>query len=225
MRTVPVLLLTLALTAGCSHDKTATPTPAPSASVDPFDAIAPPTSPGVGSFGPVLANHAYAATQGFIALELLEQSSVLGTNNAALVEQLQGGVQDLTVKTDLGGAPTRRGLDYRPLFPKGASIPKPVGAVSASSYTADEVQGLGGETGIRVTWTGTVVYPVTLHGATTQVTYTTTMGYVFSRVAQDPAGLTMQQVIKGTASFAGVIDACAAKGLLYPGSAGVPCPV
>lgn len=222
-------LLLLALTAACSGGSTsATPTPAPTSSasqIDPFDAIAPPTSPGVGSFDAIVANRAYAATQGFLALELLEQSTVTGANNAGLVEQLQGAVQDAGVKADLGGAPTRRGLDYRPLFPKGATIPKPVGTVSSSTYTADEVKGLGGENGIRVSWTGTVIYPVTIAGKTSSVPYTLTMAYVFSRVANDPSGLVMQQVVKGTASFAGVIDACAVKGVLYPGRAAAPCPV
>jgi hypothetical protein len=220
-------LLLLALATACSGGSTiAARTPPPSASpIDPFDAIAPPTSPGVGSFDAILANHAYAATQGFLALELLEQSSVTGSNSDALVEQLQGAVQDSTVKADLGGSPTRRGLDYRPLFPKGATVPKPVGTVSSSTYTADEVKGLGGENGIRVTWTGTVIYPVTVAGKTSSVPYTLTMSYVFSRVANDPSGLVMQQVVKGTSSFTGVIDACAAKGVLYPGSAAAPCPV
>lgn len=232
MRSLPLLLL---LTAACSSgssthtaDPQPTPTPTPTVSagaVDPFDAIEPPTSPGVGSFDAGLANRAYAATRGYLALELLEPTSITGADNATLVEQLRGASGDLTVKADLGGAPTRRGLDYRPLFPKGASVPKPVGTVSASSYAAEEVKGLAGEQGLRVTWTGTVTYPVTLAGTTSPVTYTTTMAYIFSSVANEPGGLVMQQVAKGTATFTGVIDACTKKGLLYPGSAGAACPV
>ena len=182
----------------------------------------PPTSPGVGSFDAVLANHAYAATQGFLALELLEQSTVTGANNATLVEQLQGAVQDATVKADLGGAPTRRGLDYRPLFPKGATVPKPVGTVSASTYTADEVKGLGGENGIRVSWTGTVIYPVTVAGKTSSVPYTLTMAYVFSRVANDPSGLVLQQGVQRPAPLTGVIAAGAGSGVPHPGRAPPP---
>jgi hypothetical protein len=234
MRYLPLSLL-LVLTTACSGGSTppaadsTTPTPSATATtataVDPFDAIEPPTSPGVGSFDAVLANHAYAATRGYLALELLEASSITGANNAALVEQLQGATGDLTVKADLGGAPTRRGLDYRPLFPRTATVPKPVGTVGSSIYTADEVRGLGGEQGLRVSWTGTITYPVTLGGKTSPVGYTTTMGYVFSTVPNDPAGMVLQQVVKGTASFTGVIAACAAKGVLYPGTTGAACPV
>lgn len=229
MRSLPVLLVLLtAACSGSSTPPTAVPSPPPettTGSPDPFEALAPPTSPGVGSFGAVLANRAYAATRGYLALELLETSSITGANNAALVEQLQGATGDLTVKADLGGAPTRRGLDYRPLFPRTASLPQPVGTVSASTYTADEVRGLAGEQGLRVTWTGTVTYPVTVAGATSPVAYTTTMSYIYSTVPQDPAGLVLQQVVKGTASFTGVIDACTGKGLLYPGASGATCPV
>lgn len=229
MRLLPLVLLLTAACSGGSTPPAAQPTTAPaptaSAAVDPFDAIEPPTSPGVGSFDAVLANHAYAATRGYLALELLEPSSITGTNNAALVEQLQGATGDLTVKADLGGAPTRRGLDYRPLFPRTATVPTPVGTISSSIYTADEVRGLAGEQGLRVSWTGTITYPVTFGGRTTPVAYTTTMGYVFSTVPNDPAGMVLQQVVKGTASFTGVINACAAKGVLYPGAAAASCPV
>ncbi len=228
-RYVPLLVLLTAACSGGSTAPTATdPTPtttATTASIDPFEAIEPPTSPGVGRYDSILANRAYAATRGYVALELLEASSITGANNGALVEELQGAVADPMVKADLGGAPTRRGLDYRPLFPRGATVPKPVGTVSASTYTADEVKGLGGEQGLRVTWTGTVTYPVTLGGKTSPVGYTTTMSYIFSTLPNDPTGLVMQQVAKGTASFTGVIDACATKGLLYPGAAGASCPV
>ena len=225
MRYLPLLLvLTAACSSGSSAPKAADPTPT-TVTTDPFDAIEPPSSPGVGAFSGILANRAYAATRGYLALELLEAASITGANNAALVEQLQGATGDLTIKADLGGAPTRRGLDYRPLFPRGASVPKPVGTVSASTYTADEVRGLAGEQGLRVTWTGTVTYPVTLGGKTSPVAYTTTMSYIFSTIPNDPGGLVMQQVVKGKASFTGVIDSCVTKGLLYPGAAGASCPV
>ena len=78
-----------------------------------------------------------------MALQLLEQSSVTGANNATLVEQRQGSVQDSTGKADLGGAPTRRGLDYPPVFPQGATVPNAVGTVKSPTYTI-----VAGSTGV-----------------------------------------------------------------------------
>jgi hypothetical protein len=233
MRLPAAVLATALLLAACSDGgadearPTATPTPTSTSAAagDPYEALNPPTSPGVGSYNAVLANRAYAAAHGFLALQLLEKPTLVGNNGAELVSQLQGATQDTAIARDLGGAPTRRGLDYRPLFAKGTTLSDPVATVTSSTYTADEVQGLGGEQGLRVSWTGTLVYPVTFQGKAQQVTYTLTVGYVFSPVAEDPSGLVMQQTVHGTGTAQGVSTACLAKGVLYPGPAAGGCPV
>ena len=229
-RPAALLVLLPLLLASCDDDSpapatSATPTVSAAATPsDPFTDLAPPTSPGVGSFSALQANRAYAATQGLLALELLEQKTLAGTNEDELVSQLQGATQDVTIARDLG-KPTRAGLDLRPRLPQGATVPTPVGRVTASSYVGEEVRGQAGEVGLRVTWTGTVVYPVTLQGRTSDVTYSLTVGYVFSGAPQDPAGLVMQQLVRGKATATGVVTACLDKGVLYPGSAGAPCPL
>lgn len=231
MRRTALLLALPLLLASCNDDApSATPTTSPtptvtsSAAEDPFETIAPPTSPGVGSFPPILANRAYAAARGYLALQLLEPATLTGANEQELVSQLQGATQDVTVARDLG-TPKRAGLDIRPLLPRAATVPKPVGQVTASSYVGEEVRGLGGETGLRITWTGSVVYPVTLGGTTTDVTYSLSVGYVFSGTPNDPAGLVMQQMVRGKSSATGVVTACLDKGVLYPGAAAAPCPL
>ena len=231
MRRLAALALLPLLLVSCDDD-TPSPSPSPTASAtttpqaeDPFEAIAPPTSPGVGSFPALLANRAYQATRGFLALQLLEEPTVTGRNEKELVSQLQGATQDVTISRDLPGTPTRAGLDLRPLFPQGATVPKPVGTVTASSYVGDEVRGQAGEVGLRITWTGTVVYPVTLKGTTSDVTYDFSVGFVFSGTPQDPAGLVMQQLVRGKATAKGVITACLDKGVLYPGAESAACPL
>lgn len=230
MRRSAALLLLPLLLASCTSDDdpgtTAMPTPTVTVAQteDPFQTIAPPTSPGVGSFSPLLANRAYAATQGFLALQLLEQPTLTGDNEPELVSQLSGQTQDVTVARDLG-KPTRAGLDLRPRLPEGATVPKPVGRVTASSYVGEEVRGQAGEVGLRVTWTGTVVYPVTFQGRTSEVTYSLKVGYVFSGTPNDPNGLVMQQLVRGSAEATGVVTACLDKGVLYPGEASAACPL
>ena len=233
MRRAALLLALPLLLTSCNGDTPAaqaTPTPSATATAtatasdDPFQDLAPPTSPGIGSFTALLANRAYAATQGYLALELLEPATLTGDNEQELVDQLQGATQDVTVARDLG-APKRAGLDIRPRLPKGATVPKPVGRVTASSYVGDEVRGLAGEDGVRITWTGTVVYPVTLAGRTSDVTYSLTVGFVFSTTPNDPSGLVMQQMVRGKGSATGVVTACLDKGVLYPGAAAGACPL
>lgn len=226
---LPVLVLS-SLTA-CSEDPGA---PAPSASpsavepsatpVDPFTSIAPPTSPGVGSFPALIANRAYAASQGYLALQLLERATVTGGNNEALVDQLQGALRDPAITRDLGGAPTRRGLDYRPLFGTGVTLGTPLASVQDSQYVAEPVTGLGGEQGIRITWSGRLTYPVTVGTTTSDITYATRVSYVFGPVENDPNGIELQAALTGEATFGGVVTACAERGVLYPGPAGSPCP-
>ncbi len=229
------LLLTTALLTGCSDagGPTASPsatspaTSSPSASTgdDPFETITPPNSPGVGPFDPVLANRAYAATQGLLALQLLEKPSVLGDNTALLVDELSGASKDPAIVRDLGGPATRNGLDYRPLFPKGTTVGAPLAAVTGSTYIGEAVTGQAGELGLRIRWTGTLTYAVTFEGKAHRVVYTPTLTYIFSRVAEDQAGLVMQQTLRTAATVEGVITACLAKGLLYPGAPTAACPV
>ena len=232
MRLLAAALGAALLLTGCSNggSHAATPPPSPSAApsaaatADPYDALTPPSSPGVGSFNSVLATRAYAAVHGYLALQLLEKPTLLGGNGAELVSELQGALQNPSIVRDLGGAPTRRGLDYRPVFPKGSALSDPVAVVTASSYSADEVQGRAGERGLRVSWQGTLRYPVTLGGRLHQVDYSLKVAYVFSTVAQDPGGLDLQTVVRGSGSATGVTTACLAKGLLYPGPAAGACP-
>jgi hypothetical protein len=226
-------LLTTALIAGllltsCSGSGTPPPSPGatttPTTATDPFEALTPPTSPGVGAYDAVLANRAYQASQGLLALQLLEAPTLLGSNDAELATQLQGALKDPSIPRDLRGA-TRRGLDYRPRFPKGTTLANPVGSVVSSVYVGEEVQGLGGEHALRIRWSGTVTYPVTFQGRTHTVTYSLTMAYVFSPLPQEPNGLALQQAVPGTGTADGVVTACVAKGLLYPGPAAGRCPV
>ena len=44
-------------------------------------------------------------------------------------------------------------------------------------------------------------------------------------IAEDQAGLVMQQTLRTAATAGGVITACLAKGLLYPGATTAACPV
>jgi hypothetical protein len=228
-------LLVLPLLAACGEDgPTATTDPSasataptPSASpgpVDPFTALAPPSSPGVGTFSALVANRAYAATQGFLALQLLERSTVTGGNDAALVDRLQGALQDPQVAEDLGDGPTRRGLDYRPLFGAGVELGTPLATVQDSQYVAEPVTGLGGEQGMRITWTGRLSYPVTVGSTASEVTYATSVSYIFGPVENDPNGIELQAALKGEATFTGVVEACTRQGVLYPGASGAACP-
>jgi len=179
----------------------------------------------VGSYSGALATRAYQSVQGYLALQLLERPTLLGNNDRELISQLQGAVQDLTVARDLGRPPTRRGLDYRPLFARGVTLGTPVGTVTDSVYTGDEVQGLGGEQGLRISWSGTVTYPVTFRGRAYTITYGLKTAYVFAPLPQEPNGLALQQTVHGTVTIDGVVPSCLAKGVLYPGAGPGRCPV
>ena len=225
---LPWLLMAGIVLSACS---TGTPraTPPPSASPvatagDAYGSLTPPRSPGVGSYDALVANRAYQAAQGYLALQLLEPATLHGTNKADLVQQLQGAAQDTTIARDLGAGPTRRGLDYRPLFPANVTPQTPVATVVRSSYTADEVRGLGGEQGLRISWSGAVHYHLTVAGSPRVVAYALSVGYVFSRVPTEPSGLQLQQVVHGSSHAAPVLASCLAKGLLVP-VAGMPSAV
>lgn len=227
-RPLPCLLVLAALLAGCSGGGGGTAAPQPTASpapVEPFEALAPPTSPGVGSFEAFSANRAYKATQSLLALQLLEKPTLAGGNRTQLAAALQGAFGPGPATAAVGGAPTRGALDYRPLFPPGTTFSEPVATVTSSIYNGEEVQAPSGDKAMRVTWTGTLTYAVTVKGATGTVTYNGDIAYLFAPIAAEPGGMALQAVAARPSSAQGVITACLAKGVLYPGAASARCPL
>ncbi|MGB8651240.1 MAG: hypothetical protein WCD35_11320 [Mycobacteriales bacterium] len=222
---VATALLVAALS-GCNDRPSAAPSPAaPTSSAtptsDPYTDLDPPTSPGVGSFDKVTSDRAYEAAHGLLALQLLEPATLTGSNRSELLQQLTGQLEDATIGKDLGGAPSRRGLDYRPLLARTVRLGKPFVEVVRSSYQGDQVQGIGGETGLRVTWDGAVRYHVTVDGVPRTIGYAMTIAYVFSAVPNEPGGMALQLVVKGSSHAAPVLTSCLAKGVLLP-TAGAP---
>lgn len=219
MRGLTALALAALLTAGCSGSGSSGPpstaSPSPTA-IDAFAQLAPPVSPGVGSYSNIIANRAYAAAQGLLALQLLEHDTLTGANAKDLVEQLSGATQDVQVAKDLGGAPTARGLDYRPLFASSVTVGPAPAEVVRSSWTAAQVQALSGETALRIDWSGAVRYRVTVAGQPQELAYVMTFGYVFTPLANEPGGIRLETVIKGTTHVSQVSQGCVAKGLLLP---------
>jgi len=209
-----------ALVTGCSDkggtpQATATPTVA-----DPYTALTPPTSPGVGSFDASAARRAYLATQGLLATSLLEPGTLTGSGTASLLEQLAVPDEVLSVK-DLLVPPTKRGLDIRPLFARTVTLaPNPVEVVR-SSYTADEVANPSGQHGIRIGWDGALRYRVLVGGVAHQVAYVLHVSYVFGPVTGEPGGLQLMQVVPGSSHATPVVTSCLAKGVLLPAD-GVP---
>ncbi|MCU1594831.1 MAG: hypothetical protein JWO12_2223, partial [Frankiales bacterium] len=158
---VRVLALAVLLAAGCSGTSTKA-TPEPSASPTPRTAYAdltPPTSPGIGTFDPLLANRAHVAAQGYLAAQLLEPSSLSGLGDKALATLIQGAAGDPAPARDLTGT-TPGGLRFRPLLAKGVTLPAGFATVVRSEYTGDEVSGLSGEQALRVQWSGAIHYDV-----------------------------------------------------------------
>ena len=217
MRALLAGLAALAVLAtGCSDGSgTAAPSPTPSGPVDPFVALEPPRTPGVGSFDAAIAQRAYEATRGLLALTLAEPASLTGAGDAALLEALAVPDPALSVAPILR-TPTQKGLSVRPRFPRTVSLGTPPAEVVRSSYRADEVRGAGGEQAIRISWDGSVRYRLTVAGALHEVAYALSVGYVFALVPNEPGGIRLAQVVPGTAHAAPVIGGCLAKGLLVP---------
>lgn len=215
------LCATAALATGChGSSPQAKPTPTASTPSDAYAALAPPHSPGVGSFDSATSQRAYEATHGLLALTLLEPGTLTGTGTATLLDGLAVPVSELSVDGYLR-PPTRRGLDIRPLFARTVTLaPHPVDVVR-SSYSADEVQGPAGEQGLRVTWDGALRYHVLVAGVRHDVAYVLHVSYVFGPISNEPGGLQLVQVVPGESHAAPVVASCLAKGVLLPG-AGAP---
>jgi hypothetical protein len=214
------LCATAALTTACSGSSpTAAPTPTPTSSPDAYAQLAPPHTPGVGSFAPATSQRAYEATHGLLALTLLDRGTLTGTGTAALLEGLAVPNPDLSVAPYLQ-PPTRRGLDIRPLFARTVTLRQPLVEVVRSSYTADEVQGVAGEQGIRITWDGALRYRASVGGADSDVAYVLHVSYVFAPVPNEPGGLRLVQVVPGSSHVAPVVASCLEKGVILPTAAG-----
>jgi hypothetical protein len=214
------LCATAALTTACSGSSPkAAPTPTPSSTPDAYAQLAPPHSPGIGSFSPAVSQRAYEATRGLLALTLLDRGTLTGTGTATLLEGLAVPNPDLSVAPYLR-TPTRRGLDVRPLFARTVTLRQPLADVVRSSYTAVVVPGVAGEQGIRITWDGALRYRVSVGGAPVEVAYVLHVAYVFAPVPNEPGGLQLVQVVPGSSHVAPVVASCLDKGVILPTSAG-----
>jgi hypothetical protein len=212
------LCATAALTTACTGSSPhAAPTPSPTP--DAYTDLAPPHSPGVGDFDQATSQRAYEAVHGLLALTLLDRDTLEGRNTATLLEELSVPNPDLSVAPYLR-TPTRRGLDIRPLLARTVTLREPHVDVVRSSYTADEVQGIAGEQGIRVTWDGALRYRVTVGGANLELAYVLHVSYVFAPVANEPGGLRLVQVLPGSSHAARVVTSCLDKGVLLPTAGG-----
>jgi hypothetical protein len=209
------LCATTALATACTGGGTPKADPTPSGPVDPYVALDPPTSPGVGSFDAVIAQRAYDAAHGLLALSLAEPATLTGTGTAALLDDLAVPNPSLNVVRFLR-PPTRRGLDLRPLFARTVTLATHPVEVVRSSYGADEVQGAAGEQGIRISWDGAVRYRVLVAGVPHQVAYALQVSYVFEPLPNEPGGLRLVQAVPGSSHAAPVVTSCLAKGVLLP---------
>lgn len=214
------LCATAALTTACSGSSShAAPTPTPSSTPDAYAELAPPHSPGVGDLDQATSQRAYEAVHGLLALTLLDRDTLQGRNTATLLEELSVPNPDLSVAPYLR-TPTRRGLDIRPLLARTVTLREPHVDVVRSSYSADEVQGLAGEQGIRVTWDGALRYRVTVGGADLELAYVLHVSYVFAPIPNEPGGLQLVQVVPGSSHVAPVVASCLTKGVILPTAAG-----
>lgn len=228
-----LVLLALALAAGCSGSSTAGPdgTSSPSApattssapQVDTFTALRPPAVQSIGTVDQALVVRAYEASRGLLALSLGEAGTLTGSDTASLVQSLQVPDEALSVKALLTPRPTRKALGLRPLFARTVTLDERPAEIVRSSYRGEEVRGLGGEVGLRVTWDGAVRYRVLVGGQPREVAYALTVAYVFGPVADEPNGLRLVQVVPGTFHAAPVLASCLAQGVLLPGT-GSPTP-
>lgn len=209
------LCATAALTTACTGSSPHA-APTPTATPDAYAQLAPPHSPGVGSFDEATSQRAYEATHGLLALTLLDPGTITGTGTATLLQELAVPNPDLSVEAYLR-PPTARGLAIRPLFARTVKPAASPADVVRSSYSADEVQGLGGEQGIRVTWDGALRYHVTVAGLAHEIAYVLHVSYVFAPIPNEPGGLRLVQVVPGTSHAAPVVTSCLDKGLLLPG--------
>lgn len=221
------LALALAALAGCSGEGEPQASPAAgrsAAPVDAFTALAPPTAR-VGALDPIVSQRAFEKARGLLALSLAEAGTLTGTTSgtAALLEQLRVPDDDLSVAGLLRPRPTAKALGVRPLFAPTVSLGRDAVEVVRSTYRGEEVRGLGGESGVRVTWDGSVRYRVVVQGRPQEVAYALSVAYVFGPVPDEAIGLQLVQVVPGAFHAAPVVTSCLAKGLLLPGT-GTPTP-
>ena len=220
---VPVLavVLALALTAGCSGSESPDAGPRPSTSaapVDTFTALAPPADTSIGSLDPILTRRAYEKARGLLALSLGEAGTLTGSGTDVLVEQLQVPDKDLSVTALLTPQPRAKGLGVRPLFAETVALDEQPVEVVRSTYRGEEVRGLGGESGIRISWSGSVRYRVEVDGRAQEVAYALRLAYVFGPVPEEVGGLRLVQVVPGAYHAAPVVRSCLDEGVLLPRS-------
>jgi hypothetical protein len=220
-RALALLLLAAACTSGSKGAApSGTPSPTPSTSpspVDPYTALAPPDSPGIGDSDAALANRAYAAAQGLLAEALLERDTLLGKDLATVATDLAGASQDSNVLRDVRTA-TEAGLSYRPLLGKGLTVAdKGFAEVVRSEWSGDQVTGRGGETGLKISWSGAIRYTVTAaSGTESQIAYALQTSWVFTPDTRVPGGLELVATLKGTAHIQPQLPTCNAKGVIVP---------
>jgi hypothetical protein len=225
MRLTPALAA-LALAAACSSGSSPTtaPTPSQAASApapsatptqDPFSAVTPPDSPGIGSFDPGTSNHAYLIAQGLLAEALFERSSLLGTEDAQLASDLAGTAKSPSVLAALKGA-TAAGLRFRPRFTKGVTVPASFAQVVRSDWGGEPVSTPDGGTAMRITWDGAIRYSVVYRGTPVKVAYTLSTSWVFTPKTVEINGVDLVTAVPGTFHAAPQVDACTAKGVLVP---------
>lgn len=214
------LLGALALVVGCGASPSTT-APASSSPADAFTALAPPRTPGIGSLDRAVAQRAYDKARGLLALSLAEADTLTGSGTGLLVEQLRVPDAALSVEDLLTPRPTRAALGLRPLFARTVTLAEHPVEVVRSSYRGEEVQGLGGESAVRITWDGAVRYRVLLGGKPRQVAYALSVAYVFGPVPGEPGGIQLVQVLPGAFHAAPVVTSCLAEGALLP-AAGTP---
>lgn len=219
-----VALVTTAVLSGCAGSPTSGPTPSPTASgqtsstthVDAFTALAPPSGLTLPGIDPVLVTRALETSRGLLASSLAEPGTLDGTGTATLLESLQVPDPDLSVAGLFRPSPTQKALAIRPLFAPTVQLGSPLVHVVRSTYRAQQVTGLGGESGIRITWDGSVRYRVAVAGAAHEVAYALTLSYVFGPIENEPNGQRLVQVVPGSFHAAPVVTACLAKGVLLP---------
>lgn len=228
MRRLPTaLVLAATLLAGCTGgtpDAGPGRSPAPSgspAAVDAFTALAPPADTRVGNADPLLSARAFEKTRGLLALSLAEPGVLTGSSTGDLVELLRGPDPALSVEDLLVPRPTQKALGLRPLFARTVTLADRPVEVVRSSYRGEQVRGLGGEEGLRISWDGAVRYRVLVGGRPHEVGYALQVSYVFLGLANEPTGLQLVQAVPGTFHAAPVVTSCLAKGVLLP-AAGAP---
>jgi hypothetical protein len=227
MRVLP-LIAAAALAAACSGTSTKaepTPTttaPAPSATTstaaggDPYTALAPPQSPGIGDFAPGVVNHAYVVAQGLLAEAVLEEQTLLGTNSTQLGIDLSGAAKSASIVSALSDPAKPEGLRLRPRFGKGVTLAKPAADVVRSSWGGAPVGTPDGGAAMRITWDGSLRYHVVYGGKPVDVAFALKASWVFLPKDNEVNGVELVTAVPGEFHAAPQLASCTAKGLLVP---------